>query len=455
MDHSNPPPFANVLDLLLDAVCVVDAEGRFLFVSAAFERIFGYAPQEIVGTPMLDLVLPEDRERTLEAAARIMAGQPQPHFENRYVRKDGRVVDIMWSARWSESDQARVAVARDVTQLKRAHSIQAALLDISEAAHTAEDLMDLFPRIHRIIDSLLPARNFFVALRDQERDELSFPYFVDELDPPPAPRPMDSGTLSGEVIRSGKALLLSRDAGSPVSESVATLIGSDPLDWLGVPLRAAKGVIGALVVQSYSGDVRYTARDTALLQFVSAQVAAAIERKQAQAWLQHSAQHDPLTGLPNRALALERLENALHRARRHGDAHALLYLDLDGFKQVNDSLGHPVGDLLLQQAAQRLKACVRDTDTVGRMGGDEFVVLLHDIRSPADATTVAAKILAAFAEPFALEDRLLQVSGSIGVVTCPEHGHDGGRLVQQADRAMYAAKKSGGNRMRVAAPGPA
>ena len=208
MEKNTYAPLIGVLDLLLDAICVVDAHGRFVFVSAAFERIFGYAPQEVIGRPMIELVYPADRERTLQAASEIMAGTPKPHFENRYVRKDGQVVHILWSAHWSEADQLRLAVAHDITELKRAESLRTALFDISEAAHAAEDLLALFRRIHQIIGGLLPARNFFVALYDRANDELSFPYFVDEHDEPPPSCRLDSGTLSAEVIRSGQPLFL-------------------------------------------------------------------------------------------------------------------------------------------------------------------------------------------------------------------------------------------------------
>ena len=250
MPASASVPLANVMDLLLDAICVVDVEGRFLFVSAAGERIFGYPPEELIGRPMIDLVFPEDRARTLAAAADIMAGNPKPHFENRYVRKDGQVVHIMWSARWSEADQARIAVARDITDLKRAESMQAALHHISEAANSAEDLLALFLRIHQIIGELLPARNFFVALYDERKDELTFPYFVDEHDDAPAPRKLDSGTLSAHVIRSGESLLLMHDSECELADNIGPIIGKDSLDWLGVPLVSQKGTIGALVVQS-------------------------------------------------------------------------------------------------------------------------------------------------------------------------------------------------------------
>src|SRR5512141_501035 len=167
MKTTHPVPLSNVMDLLLDAICVVDTRGCFVFVSAACERIFGYTPEEMIGRPMIDFVLPEDRPRTLQQADDIVAGRPQPHFENRYVRKDGKVVHIMWSARWSEADQVRVAVARDVTERKRADSMQAALYAISEAAHWGEDLVTLFQQIHQILGGLLPAVNFFVALYDE------------------------------------------------------------------------------------------------------------------------------------------------------------------------------------------------------------------------------------------------------------------------------------------------
>jgi diguanylate cyclase (GGDEF)-like protein/PAS domain S-box-containing protein len=453
MEPKTYVPLANVMDLLLDAICVVDADGRYLFVSAAFERIFGYAPEEVIGRPMIELVYPPDRERTLAATAEIMSGQPKPHFENRYVRKDGQIVHIMWSARWSEADQARVAVARDITELKRADVLQSALYDISEAANTTEDLLALFRRIHGIVGTLLPANNLFVALYDEKKDELSFPYYIDEHDLAPAPRKLDSGTLSAEVIRTGQALLLTPDTDVTLSEHVDTIVGKDSLDWLGVPLNSSKGIIGALVVQSYSGEVRYTEQDKSLLQFVSNQIAAAIVRKQNETWLQYIAHHDPLTDLPNRELFHDRLQTALSRARRNKERLAVLYIDLDGFKQVNDGYGHAVGDLLLQEVAQRIRRCLRESDTVGRIGGDEFVVLLNNITLPEHGTVVAEKIRATLDRPFELAGQRLHISSSIGVAVCPEHGDDNKQLIRHADEAMYAAKKNGGNRLLMASAG--
>ena len=452
MEKPAPPSLANVTDLLLDAVCVVDTEGRYLQVSAAFERIFGYTPGEVIGKSMIDLVHPDDRKRTLLAAEGVMHGKPLLHFQNRYVRKDGQIVHIMWSARWSEADQARIAVARDITELKRAETIQAALYAISEAAFTARDLTTLFQRIHRIIGDLLPARNFFVALRDERHDRLDYPYFVDEHDGAPESQPMDSDALSVEVVRTGEALLLRSGQCRELRGGKRRPVGHAALDWLGVPLRAQRGVIGALVVQTYAGDVRYTEHDKTLLQFVSIQVASAIERKQAEARLQHVAQHDPLTDLPNRELFHDRLDVALARARRENEPLALLYIDLDRFKRVNDNYGHDAGDMLLREVATRLRQCVRESDTIGRFGGDEFAVLLGNLRQPADATTVATKIRVALHHPYAIGHHRLEVAASIGIAFFPSHGEDREQLIRSADDAMYRAKRQGGNRLYTGTP---
>jgi len=283
MKVNHPDFLSDVMDLMLDAVCVVDRGGHFVFVSAAFERIFGYAPHEVIGTPMLDLVYPEDRTVTLQTVDVIMAGELKPRFENRWVRKDGRVIHVMWSARWSEEHQVRIAVARDIT-----------------------------------------------------------------------------------------------------------------------------------------------------------------ERKQMEERLQHMAGHDPLTDLPNRALTMDRLQSAL--ARRDQTHLSVLFIDIDKFKHVNDSFGHPIGDQLLQKIAERLRNSVRESDTVGRLGGDEFLILLNSVGSAERAALVAEKIRAALDQAFTIGARHLHITPSIGIAHFPQHGSDEELLIQRADEAMYRAKSAGGNR---------
>lgn len=449
MNKNTDAPPSHFMDLLLDAVCAVDPQGRFVFVSAACEHIFGYTPQEMIGRVMIDMVHPDDRARTQIAAAEIMAGQAVTHFENRYVRKDGRIVHIMWSARWSETDQLRIAVARDITERKHVESMQAALYAISEAAHATEDLLALLREVHQIIGELLPADDFLVALYDDKSGELSFPYQADGDHQPPAPRKLDSDTLIGEVIRSEQMLLLSPETISTLPEPARMAVNKNTLYWLGAPLSSHKGVIGALVMQRYTKGACYTDADKELLQFVSTQIAAAIERKRMYARLEHLAQYDQLTGLPNRELLQDRLRTALARARREHEELCLLYIDMDKFKQVNDSLGHAAGDRLLQMVAQRLKECVRESDTVARIGGDEFVILFERIHSRENSLMMAEKIRVALNRSFDMGQQNLHILPSIGVAFYPEHGTDEKQLFNHADEAMYLAKHVGGNRIEI------
>ena len=176
------------------------------------------------------------------------------------------------------------------------------------------------------------------------------------------------------------------------------------------------------------------------------------ERKRAQAHIQYLARHDVLTGLPNRSFLTERLEGMLAMARRHDVTAAILYVDLDNFKTVNDSLGHHVGDLLLKEVATRLKAALRDADIVARLGGDEFLVALADLGAPGDATRVATKLLAAIAAPMLLEGRQVYVTPSIGISLFPRDGDDVDELIHNADAAMYRAKESGRSNFQFYGP---
>jgi len=420
----------------------VDGAGRFVAVSAACEEVFGYTQEEMIGLAFIDMVHPDDRARTLQAAAGVMAGQPLRNFENRYLHKDGRVIDIMWSARWSEADQLRLAIARDITARKRSETMQAALYAISEAAHSAEGLDDLFAHIHRIIGGMLPSQNFCVALYD-DSEQLSFPYALDERQAMPAESRLDPKTPIGQVIRNGSALLLTQEA---IARHWRGRVDESVVDWLGIPLIADQRTIGALVVQSYALDIRYSEQDKALLQFVSTQIAANIERKRSAARMRYMAEYDMLTGLPNRTLFDDRLLVALAKANRSQQTLALLYIDLDNFKPVNDNYGHAAGDLLLQEVATRIQACVRESDTISRIGGDEFIALLDGLQADENAIAVANNICRAINLPFNLPRQCLQISASIGVALYPSHGSTATQLMRQADAAMYDAKRAGGNR---------
>lgn len=439
MDTKTHGPIPNVVDLLLDAVFMVDVHGRVVFVSAACEHIFGYTPDEMIGKAMIEFVAPEDRARTWQEAMLVMAGSPRIGFENRYIRKDGRLVHIMWSARWSETDQLRIGVARNITERKRAEEIQAATYAISEAAHTATDLVRLFREIHRIVTKLVSVAGFTVATLDSKTAKLAFPYQVDLLGGSSTAQEAVARRLCAEVVRSAQSVLLRGEALASLAPDATSPECND--SWLVVPLISQQAALGALALKSYPGTF-YSENDKELLQFVATQVATALERRQLNAELLRAARHDELTGLPNRRLFYDRMTSALARTRRHQSRAAVLYIDLDDFKQVNDSLGHTAGDRLLQAVAGRLQQCVREEDTVARLGGDEFAVLLEDVHEPEAAASVAEKIRSAIACPISIESRQLHILPSIGIALYPDHGATIGQLLEHADKAMYTAKKA-------------
>lgn len=179
------------------------------------------------------------------------------------------------------------------------------------------------------------------------------------------------------------------------------------------------------------------------------------ERRQAEAIITHMANHDSLTGLPIRPLFMDRLSQALATARRSGRDVAVLFVDLDGFKSVNDSFGHEAGDRLLKEAARRLLASVRETDTVARHGGDEFTVVLTDVADSNAVTTVARKMIEALAQPFKLQNDEARIGASVGIALSSANGDNPEVLLERADAAMYVAKEDGKNTYSYAVTGAA
>jgi diguanylate cyclase (GGDEF)-like protein len=343
------------------------------------------------------------------------------------------------------------ALAETQNQLRsRSEKVQEVLYRISETSHSSKDLQDIFYRIHTIIGELIPAANLFIALYDADSGLVRFPYYVDEFDAPPEPRLLSDQGLTQRVIRTGEAVLMTPEMREERLKNGEQIIGSICLDWLGVPLVESGKTIGALVIQSYSGDVRYSSADTELLQFVSSQVASAIVRKGDADRILHLALHDGLTGLPNRTLLQDRALHSIAVAKRRSTKFAWVCLDLDRFKPINDSFGHAIGDEVLAQVSGRIQACLRNSDTLARIGGDEFALLLEAIDDADAALGVAEKIRVALSKPFIVDGHTLHLSVSIGIAMFPEHGDDQISLSKRADTALYAAKNSGRNAVQIA-----
>jgi diguanylate cyclase (GGDEF)-like protein len=457
-------PFVRMLQSEGDGVWVVQAPNAPISFSLQLQALLDCPPTaENAKAFAQDLRLrvhPEDAPRAAQAFASLVAGNDVVSGVELRIRiKSGGYFWRSFAAAVIERDRegrinAMTGIVSDIHRYRFAEQTQAALYKISEAAQADDDFAALLARIHHIIAELIPAKNLFVALLDSNTQIVSFPYYVDEHDEVPTPRVLSDRGLSHRVIRTGQPVLMKPDMRAERIAKGEQIIGTVCMDWLGVPLFADGRVIGALVVQSYTGEVRYTERDMTLLQFVSNQVASSIIRKRHADRLAQFAHYDALTGAANRFLLEDRLTRAIARADRTSGNIALIYFDLDDFKPVNDNFGHAVGDALLCEVSRRVRAQLREVDTFARIGGDEFVVVLDDIRSQDEARLVANKLLLQVSSPFIFESKPIKVGASMGIATYAgaqnqvaaqriNHQQAMNDLLASADAALYRAKANG------------
>jgi diguanylate cyclase (GGDEF)-like protein len=382
--------------------------------------------------------------------------------------------------------EANRVLRQQVLQRQRGERLQAALFRIAELANTSDSLDKFYAAMHQVISGLLYARNFYIALIDEENGHLTFPYSVDDVDSVRPPRAHGRGATE-YVLRHAKPLLATPAEIDRLSaQGEITHFGARSVCWLGVPLIWGGKAMGVLALQSYSPEHTYNERDQELLTFVSYHIANALQRKQAatalkQAYaglerrvtertralalanrdlreqiaererverrLKYETLHDSLTGLPNRTLLLQRLEQAMQRyVANPSEQFAVLFIDLDRFKVINDSVGHLVGDDLLFQVGGRIRACLKTRDVVARLGGDEFAVLLEGIVETNKASLIAERIISELQTPFRLGTKEIFTSASIGIALSSPHYRQPEELLRDADAAMYNAKDGGRHR---------
>lgn len=248
------------------------------------------------------------------------------------------------------------------------------------------------------------------------------------------------------VLKTQRTLHLQTE-GTRTDETPRLVEGGRYPAQLVVPLRTRDLVIGVLALYGAHRDTFDPLTIQCLEQFarhVSIILSLATVRKETAARIFHLTHHDPLTDLPNRILFADRLKQALARAKRYGRGVGVLFLDLDQFKSINDFLGHETGDAVLKIVAERLVRCVRSTDTIARLSGDEFAMVLSDLAQGQDAGHVAQKVLDAVCRPAIVGDRTIPITASIGIALYPFDAADPDALLAQADRAMYRAKEKGG-----------
>ncbi|HKB64064.1 MAG TPA: diguanylate cyclase, partial [Burkholderiales bacterium] len=439
-----------------DLVALVDTEGRRIYNSPSWRSVF--TDDRIQpGTNSFKEIHPEDRERVKAIFRETVETGVGRRTEFRFLLPDGSLRHIESEGRVIRDAAGKVTkvvlVSRDISERKRAEQRERMEHAVTRVLAESETLAEAIPKI---VQTICETLNWDCGARwsmDERKKAITcvetwtipvkaFADFIAEVRQLTF-QPTHRG-LVRQVWMSGTPHWIpdvSRDEGfqrAPLAAR-AGLHGA-----FAFPVLA--GNVTLAVLEFFSREIRNP--DPSLLQMVrviGSQIGQFMARKQAEENLLYVATHDTLTGLPNRYMFNQRFAHALNNAQRYRKTMALLFLDLDRFKFINDTLGHPFGDRLLQEAAGRLRMCLRESDTIARFGGDEFVALIEDFSEPGDVVSVAQKILHALRWPFMLQGETCHLTASIGVSLYPNDGTDLASLLKNADIATYRAKEQGKN----------
>jgi len=414
-----PAESLRFLGALRDALVVLDDRGRVVLANPALERIAGWDEHEVRGTRAIRWVNPEDRGHVYELLAVRRAGQDAPPIPIRISTQDGRWLPV---------------------------TVQAHAVDLGAGPSGLGFLIREASQRPGLEEQLQTERNYLRALLEQVdvgiiacdpsgRITLVNPAFEAQHSIPAGERSLDRWSEHLQFFDSDGVTPL-----APHEAPLARALNGERVHNFEYTVPARDGelrVRRANGTQITDSDGRALGAVVALHDIT--------EQRRAEGALRRQALHDSLTGLPNRALILDRLETSLARARRLGGQVIVYFLDLDNFKVVNDGLGHTIGDLLLIEVSKRLADTIRGGDTVGRIGGDEFIVLCEEVKTQEEANQIAERLRDVIAQPVQIEEYEIRPTASLGVARAREND-TAETLLRDADTAMYLAKERGRNR---------
>jgi len=447
-----------ILDNISDTITILDRDGRVKETTGQFARALGYPRESWEGTWVFDLVHPGDRETLVRQFSKILE---DPGIEHRDVfrarRFDGQIDFIEYTAVNLLDDPAVegiIVATRHVTSIKQAETLLEDEADLLELIARDAPLSETLPAISRMVEYHSDGWSGILLLEPHAEGVTvgSGGSLSDELLDEITRTSLESSQRPCAVsIRTHQPVVVEQfDEDSTPPEDLALLQRSGISSGWAAPIIESRTdeVLGTIIVyHERSGEPSDHERDVVAV--ASHLAAIAIDRDRVQGELLHQARHHQLTGLPNRHSILEVLDRALGRARSNRSTLAVMVIDLDRFKVVNDSLGHAAGDRLLVGFGDRLSNLVRPTDYVGHFSADEFVVVLEDIADVDDVRFVANRLDLALSEPFSIEEGDIFLAASIGVAVS-ERGHESSdTLLQNADAAMYQAKALGRDRLEV------
>jgi len=394
----------------------VGLDGRYMLVNEKYCEITGYSREEMLTMSVRDIISPMDAERAALLRERLLSGELDTVRDERRIRhKNGDLVWVNVSSSLMHDEDG--AVKHFVSMIE----------DISQRKHVEAALHESEEQFLQLANHI--PQNFWITGVSQRDVVYLSPAFEQ---------------ITGYTIEAAKAS----------SRLLVTMVHPDDRRRVQTARKNAAGggydetfrLVRPDNSVRWVRDRAFPIRDVNGQAYRVAGIAEDItERKQAEERMLQLAHYDGLTNLPNRVLCYDRLNQALAQAKRNQWGMAVMFVDLDRFKNINDTLGHSTGDALLQQASERLARCVRAGDTVGRSGGDEYMLVLSNLNGAQDAGVIAQKIAAAFSEPFVLDGNQLYVTVSIGIALYPGDSKDQDELVRDADTAMYRAKELGRN----------
>ena len=434
--------FASLFKSNPEALVYLDEKGIILEANLRFCKLFGYTLKEIKGRNIDDGMI-HTLDKIKEGKKLSVKGlKGYLNYETIRKKKDGTLFPVSISATPLVIDgqaKGEIGIYIDITERKQNEKLQQVLYKLSKAANSPISLNQLYKTIHQELGNIIDTTNFYIALVDENKDELYFPYYIDEKDDKmPFVKFSITNTLTTYVIRTGKSLLNNNEQYKEmINQGILTPMGSttDESVWLGVPLKIEDRIIGAMAVQSYTNPELYREEDIKLLEFVSSQVATAIERKSSEEKIKHLSFHDSLTGLYNRAYFEEELER--YNFPRYYPL-SVVMLDVNGLKVINDTFGHSEGDRLLQHLSQVLTSVSRQGDILARIGGDEFAILLPSTTSE-QAHEFCERIKKACRQD-KIEPIYLRLNISLGYATQEGKYKEMNSLLKEADRNMYQDK---------------
>lgn len=439
-----------------DAVYSLDLNGEFLDVNKEAERISGYKQEELLGMDFTPLIVSEDLSRIMQVFEEVKNGQPQS-YETKIVRKDGKIRDVYFKT-IPASLQGRIigihGIAKDITDKKQSEAIRGIQTRILAMIALGEPLSDI---LHNILDAAEAQSHECVCsvmFYEEEHNRLRVGYaprlpdgYKEKIDKMPVGLYQGSCGYAAYI----KNLVIVRDIESDPSwrKWAKTAISYGLRSCWSVPILSNKGSLLGTFAIYYKRMREPESYEVEMWRALSYLAGLAMERNKHEKDIQYLALHDALTNLPNLRYLKDIFENAIQKSKESGNKLAIMFLDLDQFKPINDTFGHAFGDLILQEIARRIHQIIGEDNIVTRMGGDEFIVLLPDLVNEQAAYSITDEILQGIEQPILIDNQEFHVTTSIGISMYPDHGDTIDILMRNADVAMYSVKDHGGNASRM------